>query len=85
MGGKRLLFGLPRNAGRAGTHKDKESGRGEGEDLPMVEEYREGACIIKVYDDAIRQPEEQEAIRKRVSKIAVKEEMGKYRQTQKED
>ena len=62
-----------------------ESGRGEGEDLPMVEEYREGACIIKVYDDAIRQPEEQEAIRKRVSKIAVKEEMGKYRQTQKED
>ncbi len=53
--------------------------------MPMVEEYREGACIIKVYDDAIRQPEEQEAIRKRVSKIAVKEEMGKYRQTQKED
>ncbi len=53
--------------------------------MPMAEEYREGACIIKVYDDAIRPPEEQEAIRKRVSKIAVKEETGKYRQTRKEE
>ncbi len=50
--------------------------------MPIIEEYLDGECIIKVYDDAIRPPEEQEGIWKRVTETAVKEEMGKNGQAQ---